>query len=234
MTPLHERIRTDIESRILSGAAGPGDKLPSELELMELYDCSRMTVNKALSALNTAGLVERRKRAGTIVAHRRTESMVLDVPDLPVEIARRGQTYAYRLVEKLIRAPVRGDHDEVMLAGGRDLLLVKGVHVADDLPFAYEERLISLAAVPDIAACDFSVEPPGSWLLRNIPWTEAETRIGATAASADWAGVLGIAMGAACLTVERRTWRGQERITSVKQQFVAGRYELIARFGASR
>jgi GntR family histidine utilization transcriptional repressor len=37
--------------------------------------------------------------------------------------------------------------------------------------------------------------------------------------------------GSACLTLERQTWRGGEGITLVKQQFVAGAYELVARFG---
>ena len=68
--------------QILSGLVGPGDRIPSELELMARYGCSRMTVSRALSTLSNAGLLQRRRRAGTVVAQRRTESMVLDVPDL--------------------------------------------------------------------------------------------------------------------------------------------------------
>lgn len=231
--PLHERIRTDIESRILSGELGPGDKIPSEVELMEKYGCARMTVSKALSVLSGAGLLVRRKRAGTVVAHRRTESMVLDVPDLAVEIARRNRTYGYRLIERRIRRPAKDDADEISLAGAGRLLCLVGVHLADGSPFAYEERLISLAAVPQIEAENFSSLSPGSWLLHHIPWTEAEHRIGAAGADADVASHLGVAIGSACLTVERRTWRGGERITLVRQKFLAGHYELIARFGAS-
>jgi GntR family histidine utilization transcriptional repressor len=229
--PLHERIRCDIEGQILSGAVRPGDRIPSELELMEVYGCSRMTVNKALSRLSHAGLVQRRKRAGTVVAERPTELMVLDVPDLPHEIARRGQTYGYALVERLVRAPTH-DGEEQLLAGGGKLLFLRGVHLADGVPFACEERLVSLNAVPEMLEADFASEPPGSWLLRHIPWTEAENRIGALAASPRSALLLGVAPGAACLKIERRTWRGAEHITFVRQLFVAGQYELAARFGA--
>lgn len=232
--PLHERIRSDIESRILSGELGPGDKIPSELELMEKYGCARMTVSKALSVLSGAGLLVRRKRAGTVVAHRRTESMVLDIPDLAIEIARRNRTYGYRLIERQVRRPEKGDADELSLAGAGRLLCLGGVHLADGCPFAYEERLISLAAVPQIESEDFASVSPGSWLLHHIPWTEAEQRIGAAGADADVASHLGVAIGSACLTVERRTWRGAERITLVRQKFLAGQYELIARFGASQ
>ena len=229
--PLHERIRSDIEGQILSGAVRPGDKIPSELELMEVYGCSRMTVNKALSWLSNAGLVHRRKRAGTVVAERPNEMMVLDVPDLPQEIARRGQVYRYALVERVVRAAT-AEADEKRLAGKGRLLFVRGVHLADEVPFACEERLVNLTAVPDILDADLALEPPGSWLLRHIPWTEAENRIGAVAASAQNAQLLGVAPGAACLKIERRTWRGGEHITFVRQLFVAGQYELAARFGA--
>ncbi len=232
-TALHERIRSEIEAQILSGAVQPGDRIPSELELMVVYGCSRMTVNKALSALGSAGLVHRRKRAGTVVAEPPSELMVLDVPDLPTEIARRAMAYRYRPVERRVRAPHRHDVEEQRLAGGGELLDVRGVHLADGLPFAYEERLVSIAAVPEILGADLTIEPPGSWLLRHIPWTEAENRIGAIGASTVAAQLLGIALGAACLRIERRTWRGTDHITYVKQQFIAGQYELVARFGAA-
>jgi GntR family histidine utilization transcriptional repressor len=230
---LHDRIRTEIEGQILSGGLKPGDKVPSELELMAHYGCSRMTVSKALSALSAAGLLQRRRRAGTVVAPRPTETMVLDVPDLAVEMARRGQTYRFRLIEREVRKPRADDALEFGLAGAGPLLFVRGVHYADDVPMAYEERHISLAAVPEIAEADFSRESPGSWLLRHIPWTEAENRIGAVGAHEAWAALLNIAPGSACLSIERRTWRGEERITLVRQTFVAGSFELVARFGAA-
>jgi GntR family transcriptional regulator, histidine utilization repressor len=235
MTPmtLHERIRSDIEGQILSGALKPGDKIPSELELMERYGCSRMTVNKALSTLSGAGLLQRRKRAGTVVAARPTESMVLDVPDLPVEIGRRGQLYRFHLLHREARFAAADAADERKLVGAGRLLHVRGVHLADDVAFAFEDRFVSLAAVPQIEHVDFTAEPPGSWLLHHIPWTEAENRIGAIAASREWAGHLGIETGAPCLSIVRRTWRGDEGITLVRQKFVAGQFELVARFGAS-
>ena len=50
-SPLHRRIRSDIAERILSGEWPPGFRIPFEHELMADYDCSRMTVSKALAPL---------------------------------------------------------------------------------------------------------------------------------------------------------------------------------------
>ena len=59
---LHELILGEVEGRILSGEWPPGYRIPFEHELTAQYGCSRMTVNKALSALVKKGLIERRRR----------------------------------------------------------------------------------------------------------------------------------------------------------------------------
>ena len=223
---LHARIRREIEAQILSGAWPPGTKVPGEVALMAQYGCARMTVNKALSALAGAGLVTRKRRAGTCVARPRAQSMVLEITDLAREVTARGQAYEWRLLR---RAERRSDHPE--MPGG--VLETEGVHYADHAPLAFEHRLISTAQVPAILTADLAATAPGTWLLAHVPWTEAENRITATAASPALARALGIAPGDACLTVTRRTWRAAAPVTLVTQQFIAERHELVARFGAA-
>jgi len=232
--PLHEQIRSDIESAILSGDLRPGARLPVEHELMRQYDCARMTVSKALSALASVGLVDRRKRAGSFVARPKVYSMVLDIPDLEQEILQRGQMYCYQLHRRDVLIPSRDAADERALAGEGELLLIEGVHLADEVPLALEKRLVSLTAVPEMRALPFEGASPGAWLLRHVPWTEAETRIAAVASDQTVAGLLNIEVGNPCLFVERRTWRGAEGITLVRQHFVGSAYDLIARFGSSK
>lgn len=229
--PLHERIRSDFEGRILSGELAPGDRLPIEQALMGQYGCSRMTVNKALSALLAAGLIDRRKRAGTFVASPRVHSMVLDIPDLPTQLRERGQRHAYVPLKRRMRAPNTDSTAEMALAGKGALMQLDGVHLADDVPLMVEHRLVSIASVPAIVDADTNALSPGTWLLQHVPWTEAETRISAVAAIGDDARLLNVAPGSACLCVERSTWRGADRITYVRQIFPGHAYDLVARFG---
>ena len=224
--PLHARIRREIEAQILSGAWPPGTKVPGEVALMAQYGCARMTVNKALSTLAGAGLVTRKRRAGTFVARPRAQSMVLEITDLAREVTARGQAYEWRLLRRTQR---RSDHPEMP----GNVLETEGVHYADYAPLAFEHRLISTAQVPGILTADLAQTAPGTWLLAHVPWTEAENRITATAASPALAQALGIAPGSPCLTVTRRTWRAAAPVTLVTQQFIAARHELVARFGAS-
>jgi GntR family transcriptional regulator, histidine utilization repressor len=229
---LHQRIRSDIEAKILSGEWGPGHRIPFEHELTEQYGCSRMTVSKAITTLAEAGLIERRRRAGSFVARPRVHSAVLDIPDLKSEIEGRGEAYGFQLLS-CDRRPAQGA-DEAELAGGRALLALRGLHFAAGRPFALEDRLISLRAAPEAARIDFAQVSPGAWLLEHIPWTEAENRISALAADAETARLLALPPKAACLAVERRTWRAGLGVTRVLQVFPGGVYDLVAHFGPSR
>lgn len=230
---LHERIRADVEQKILSGSWPAGHRIPFEHELMREYGCSRMTVNKALATLVSAGLLVRRRRAGSFVAHPRIESAVLAIPDLQVEIERRGYAYAYELLTRETRPLTRRDPLAALLAGTRRVLLLECRHFAREQVFALERRAISLSTVPDAAKVDFSAVSPGTWLLGHVPWTEAEHRITALQADATTARRLGIEPGGACLSMERRTWRGGDGITHVQLVFPAQLFDLVARFRPS-
>ena len=231
---LHRRIRAEVQARILSGEWAPGHRIPAEHELMAEYGCSRMTVNKALGPLTEAGLIERRRRAGTFVARPKIHSAVLDIPDIATEVASRGETYDYELLAREERPALPAEADALDLDPGAPVLALRCLHRAAGRPFALEERLVNLTAAPEARDVDFADMAPGSWLLGHVPWTEAEHRIGAAGASRATARTLAIPAGAACLVLERRTWRGADRITEVRMTFPGEAYDLVAHFTPSK
>lgn len=225
---LHEKIRKTIEDKILTGAWPPGYRIPFEKDLMTQYGCARMTVNRALASLVDAGLIVRRRRVGSFVAQPHIRSVILDIPDIKADVAARGGSYGLRLISRKVRKAARAE--EKALAGQGSVVVLRCLHLANGRPFALEDRIINLKAVPAAAAADFSVEPPGTWLLDHVPWTEAEHRITAINADAATSEILDVPAGEACLMLERRTWRGKANVTAVRQIFVGSTYDLIARF----
>lgn len=226
---IHAQIRRDIEARIMSGEWAPGTRIPYEHQLMATYGCSRMTVNRALRALVQAGLIESRRRAGTFVSQPRIHRAALEIPDIRDEVEQQGESYRLDLDRREIREAAEEDRRLLQIDGGA-VLALECRHHASGRAYALERRLINLAAVPEAAEVDFSAEPPGSWLLAHVPWTEAEHRITAVNAGAKELVALGIAAGAACMALERWTWRGGERITYARQVYPGDRYALVARF----
>lgn len=227
---LDRRIRADLEGQIRSGAWRPGDRIPTEQALMAQYGCARMTVSKAVSALVAAGLVERRKKAGSFVALPRVQTAVLEIPDLPALITARGEHYHFQLLQRRLRPLNANDPEERALRSEGDVLEVVGVHFAGDVPFAAEHRVLNLTTVPEANELTFEDEPPGTWLLRHVPWTQARHRISAIAADAGRARLLAITRGQPCLRVERHTFRADEWITFVRLIFPGDRYDLTAAF----
>lgn len=54
---VYDAVYDRIESKILSGELKPGDKLPSERELMKIYGRSHPTIREALRMLEVAGYI---------------------------------------------------------------------------------------------------------------------------------------------------------------------------------
>lgn len=223
-------IRRDIEEHVRSGRWPPGHRIPVERELADRYRCSRATVSKAVSELVSAGLIVRRRRAGSFVAPPRVRSAVLEIPDIPAVVAARGSAHEFALLGRRVRPLDTGDADEALLAVAGDALELEGLHRVDGAPFAFERRVIALATIPAAHDADFAAVSPGSWLLRHVPWTDARHRIAAVPAGAA-AARLGVPPAAACLRVQRWTWRAGAGVTFVAQLFPGDRYDLVSDFG---
>jgi GntR family transcriptional regulator, histidine utilization repressor len=229
--PRYVEIRAEIEGRIRSGEWRPGHRVPSEHELMEQYGCSRMTVHKALSALAHAGLLVRRRRSGTVVAMPANEETVLEIHDIEAEITATKRSYGYELQHRQVRPASPEEAERLRVEPGARILSLRALHSADGRPFVLENRLVNLAVVPEAEAQPFRAGPSGSWLLRRIPWTDAEHAIRAVPAGARAAEALAIRKGAPCLQVERRTWQSGVPVTFVQLLYPGERHQLVGRFG---
>jgi GntR family histidine utilization transcriptional repressor len=229
-TSLHQRILSDIQGNILSGRWEPGRRIPVELELMEHYDCSRMTVNKVLTQLAQAGIIERRRKVGSFVSRPQSQSAVLSIPDIKTEVDALGLPYRYEIMERHKRRATRDDR--VLLGTDEPVPVLELVcrHFAKDQPFCIEYRLINLQAVDGAAAESFAEISPGAWLLRQVPWNVAEHRIRASGAMGEDAARLKVKAGSPCLIVERTTRSNASPITFVRLTYPGNLHELVATF----
>jgi GntR family histidine utilization transcriptional repressor len=228
--PLHLRIRAEIEGRILSGEWPPGHRVPFEHELMRRFRCSRMTVSKALSALAARGLITRRRRAGSVVAAPPGERAMLEIQDFAAEASRAGRDYRHEVLARRIGKANRPETASLELEPGTRLLRLITLHRMDGVPSALESRVINLAAVPEAEGESFAAEPPGTWLLRRVPWTEAAHVVQACAADAASARHLDVPRGLACLVLERRTWQSGRLVTEARITYPGDRHRLVGRF----
>ena len=227
---LHQKILGEIKGRIVSGEWQPGFRVPFEVDLAEHYGCSRMTVNKVMTELARAGLIERHRKAGSYVTRPRPESAVLEINDIETEVTSLGLPYGYALLARKDRRSNREDRRLMDVGEATPMIELLAVHKAGGKPFCLEQRRINAGAVPEAKAADFSKTPPGQWLVAQVPWSTAENRIQAMEASAETSGWLDVRQGTACLVVERRTWSHAGPITFVRLTYPGDSHSLVARF----
>lgn len=227
----HERILGELRDKITSQQWRPGFRLPFETELAEQYGVSRMTMNKVLGQLAREGFLTRTRKRGTFVAHPPAQSAVLEIPDIEAEVEALGMRWQFRLFSRELRLPTPGETAAARPTGGRKpVLALTGVHLADETPFCHETRIINPEVAPDALDQDFSTTAPGSWLVREIPWTSAEHRIRAINATGNLARDLALDPGTACLSISRRTEYAGNWVTAAEQVYPGSSHELFAQF----
>lgn len=64
---LYNKIYTDILEKIKDGRYAPGDRLPTEAELTEIYGVSRITAARAMQELEKGRYITRRQKRGSFV-----------------------------------------------------------------------------------------------------------------------------------------------------------------------
>jgi len=116
MTPrstLHQKILHDIEGRIVSGEWPRGFRLPFEVELAKSYQVSRITVNKVLTKLVDAGLIDRRRKGGSFVASPQIQAAILEIHDIKEEVRQLQCSYHFKLLHT--RSRKASDDDKLCL-----------------------------------------------------------------------------------------------------------------------
>jgi len=221
---LFDEIRGDLTREIIGGLYKPGDKLPTERQLAERFGASRPTVNKAITSLASEGLVVRRKRAGTIVLAQ--SAFWLPIVDVSRYVEDRGEVYDFQILSQSEIPNGTGATLWSELAMDAPLLALECLHFSNAIPVQHERRLINLEAVPEAMSARFERVPPGLWLLRHVPWSASEHRIGAVGAGSGLAQHFGIKRGTPCLGVHRVTRYRGTPLTTVTLTSPAGRFFL--------
>ncbi len=148
MVSIHQRIFEDIETRIVAGVWQPGHRIPFEHELVQEYQCSRMTVNKALSALAGRGMITRRRKVGSFVAARQIDRTVMDIQDISTEAELAGHDHSYRILRRRLETLDDATAAKLGETTGSEILRLHCLHSVDGKPNALERRIIMLAMVP--------------------------------------------------------------------------------------
>lgn len=228
--PIYKQIERAVRGEILSGRWPPGHRIPPEHTLLQWFSTTRATVSKALTKLTEAGLLERRRKQGTIVAQSTESHAVIGFLDIRKEIEAKGREYAYKVLRsaRIVAGPKTAAWPEV--PAGTPILHLLAVHSGFGKAEVLEERFINLDAAPDAVHADFEAETPNIWLLARLPCTRLRHSIKAEIATAEQAQQLQIPVHGPLLVSRRRTWADALPVTCVKLIYPGDRNEFVGEF----
>lgn len=215
-------IKAEALRRIQSREWVPGGLIPSETDLAQEFDCARATINRALRELAEAGLLDRRRKAGTRVSLNPVRKATLDIPITRLEVEEKGSRYRHNILSsQRIPAP---EHisARMNIRGNLDLLHLKTLHLADDRPYLFEDRWINIAAASGILEAPLDSISANEWLVQNVPVSGGDISFLAQSATPEDALTLGISEGAALFVVERLTWVSDTAVTLVRLAYPPG------------
>jgi GntR family histidine utilization transcriptional repressor len=226
----YEQVKSHIRRTIESGARQPGDRIPSELDLVAALGVSRMTVNRALRELAGEGLVTRVSGVGTFVAEAKPQSTLLMIAHIGDEIRSRGHEYSYEtLLTQRETAPVVVSN-ALGLAPGASVFHVICVHRENGLPVQLEDRYVNPATAPEFLQQDFAAIRPSEYLFNVVPAHDVEHVVDAGLPTQAEAELLEIRAEEPCLTLVRRTWTSGVAVTFARFVHPGSRYRLGCRF----
>lgn len=227
---LYEQIKAYLRDGIETGLWQPGEKIPSEFEIMDRTGASRMTVHRALRELSAEGMLLRVQGAGSFVQPPAPRSPLLEIHDIAEDITRRGHLHRAEVLTLEAR-PARADIAvEFQLRAGKKLFYSETLHFENDIPVQLEERYISPAFAPDYLKQDFTRQTTNRYLQNIAPAVEVEHIIHAVAATPRTQELLHLEPNEPCLCLLRRTWTKLGPATRSLLTHPGQRYSLGSRY----
>jgi GntR family transcriptional regulator len=207
--PLYLQLRQRLEEEIRSGVLPPGAALPSEREIAEICDLSRVTVRKAVQSLVRDGFVMQRRGSGTTVARpvERVEQSLSRLTSFSEDMARRSMTARSAWIE---RGVFPASPKEMMALGLRadaEVARIARLRLANDIPLAIERAAVSTQYLPDPERIQHSLYEALA-ASGNKP-VRAIQRISAVNLGSADALLLDVSEGSAGLSIERISYSSQ-------------------------
>lgn len=227
--PLYVQLRDQLQKAISSGQIGPGEALPSERDLAELSNVSRITVRKAVRDLANEGLLIQRQGSGTSVAPTggRVEQSLSRLTSFSEDMARRGQAVRSEWLERGLYDPTIEETLALGLKPHSKVTRIVRLRFADDKPMAIEKASLSPTHLPDPEAVGGSLYAHLD--TRGCKPVRAIQRIRAVNLKPEHARLLQVETGAAGLNIERTSYLANGQVLEFTQsQYLGDAYEFVA------
>lgn len=150
--PLYAQLMKEIKDLIQKGEYEAGDQIPTETELSEKYQVSRITVRRTIEELCTQGILVKRQGKGTFVEAPKIYRKVEKDNSMSFSESCRanGRKPSSHVIECQFVEAEEWQNEFLMLTDDKRLYHIERVLSADELPIIYEHIYIPAIRVPNL------------------------------------------------------------------------------------
>ena len=152
--PVYIKIEKYLRELIDSEKIKPGELLPSENQLSEEFNVTRMTVRSAFNNLVKQGYIIRKRGIGSIVLGNRVSDNMGAMESLTKEMLRKGYEITTRLVSLLVIEANEAIKDRLNLEIGENVWEIKRVRYANGEPVSYMVTYMPVKMFPNLKKDD--------------------------------------------------------------------------------
>lgn len=177
MLPMYQQMKNYLVGKIESMEYQEGDRLPSERELSEKFQISRMTARNAILELVKEGYAYRDGARGTFVASKKVKRNLLSIAGFSEHMKalgiqdRRSEVVEFVTIEADARLASR-----MGVSLGTECHRIVRLRLGNGQPMAVEESYIPKNMAPTLAEHDFSRESLWEVLEKNFGHRPARTK----------------------------------------------------------
>jgi GntR family transcriptional regulator len=206
MAHIYLEIRNYMIRQIEKGILNPGDKIPSERELVELFKVSRMTVRHAIDQLVNDGILVRMVGKGTYVSSERLSTSLNILKSFSEDIIASGHRPSAKLIGIERTVASESIASILRIAKSQEVIKVERLRLVDDLEMAITTSFFPVSRALPIDELDFSATSIYNQIESlGLRIEKAEETVTAQAADRRTAGFLRVKENSPLLMIMRLT-----------------------------
>ncbi|RLV02903.1 GntR family transcriptional regulator [Streptococcus iniae] len=227
MLPAYIKIHDAIKKDIDNGVWPIGDRLPSERDLSEHFQVSRMTLRQAVTLLVEEGILERRIGSGTYVASHRVQEKMRGTTSFTEIVHSQGKPPSSKLLSYQKQLASDTEIKELNLQKTDYVIRMERVRYADKLPLVYEVASIPEKYITNVKRQDITEHFFKTMVANGYEIGKSRQTIYAKTASERVANYLAVSRGHAILALTQVSYfTNGNPFEYVRSQYVGDRFEF--------
>jgi GntR family transcriptional regulator len=156
--PLYDQIERNLRDLIVNGRLKPGEAMPGEWDLAELYSVSRLTVRRALDELVRQNWLEKKHGVGTFVRQPSMASIAAGKLSFTEQMRSIGREPSSKFISQRVVPATEKIARALHIQEEDPILEITRVRLADNVPILLETACLATAQFPSLKNHDWSQE----------------------------------------------------------------------------